>query len=91
MPLLYTNVALRNWKSFEKVGANSIYAPGMYHSSVNLDLPVAHLDLQFPLLPPLGCWPPWVSQFQLLDHMTRLRIGHGLLYRELLLICSLEH
>jgi spermidine dehydrogenase len=41
VPLLYTNVALRNWKSFEKVGANSIYAPGMYHSSVNLDLPVS--------------------------------------------------
>jgi spermidine dehydrogenase len=41
VPLLYTNVALRNWKSFEKVGTNSIYAPGMYHSYVNLDLPVS--------------------------------------------------
>jgi spermidine dehydrogenase len=41
VPLLYTNVALRNWSSFEKVGANSIYAPGMYHSYVNLDLPVS--------------------------------------------------
>jgi spermidine dehydrogenase len=41
VPLLYTNVALRNWTSFQKVGTNSIYAPGMYHSSVNLDLPVS--------------------------------------------------
>ena len=41
VPLLYTNVVLRNWKAFEKAGANSIYAPGMYHSSVNLDLPVS--------------------------------------------------
>ena len=41
VPLLYTNVALRNWKSFEKIGTNSIYAPGMYHSYVNLDLPVS--------------------------------------------------
>ncbi len=41
VPLLYTNVALRNWKSFEKAGTNSIYAPGMYHSYVNLDLPVS--------------------------------------------------
>jgi spermidine dehydrogenase len=41
VPLLYTNVALRNWTSFQKVGANSVYAPGMYHSSVNLDLPVS--------------------------------------------------
>ncbi len=31
VPLLYTNVALRNWTSFQKVGANSVYAPGMYH------------------------------------------------------------
>lgn len=41
VPLLYTNVAIRNWKSFDKVGASSVYAPGMYHSSVNLDLPVS--------------------------------------------------
>ena len=41
VPLLYTNVALRNWKSFEKAGTNSIYAPGMYHSYVNLDQPVS--------------------------------------------------
>jgi len=41
VPLLYTNVAIRNWTSFEKLAANSIYAPGMYHTYVNLDLPVS--------------------------------------------------
>jgi spermidine dehydrogenase len=41
VPLLYTYVALRNWTSFQKLGTNSIYAPGMYHSFVNLDLPVS--------------------------------------------------
>jgi len=41
VPLLYTNVALRDWKSFQKAGANSVYAPGMYHTFVNLDLPVS--------------------------------------------------
>jgi spermidine dehydrogenase len=41
VPLLYTNVALRNWTSFQKLGANSIYAPGSYHTGVNLDLPVS--------------------------------------------------
>jgi len=41
VPLLYTNVLLRNWTSFQKVGANSVYAPGMYHTGVNLDLPVS--------------------------------------------------
>jgi spermidine dehydrogenase len=41
VPLLYTNVALRNWTAFQKVGASAVYAPGMYHTNVNLDLPVS--------------------------------------------------
>ncbi|HEV3206204.1 MAG TPA: NAD(P)-binding protein [Terriglobales bacterium] len=41
VPLLYTNVALQNWKAFQKVGTNAIYAPGGYHSYMNLDLPVS--------------------------------------------------
>ena len=41
VPLLYTNVALRSWTAFEKLGACSVYAPGCYHSSFNLDLPVS--------------------------------------------------
>ena len=41
VPLLYTNVLVRNWTSFQKLGANSVYAPGMYHTGVNLDLPVS--------------------------------------------------
>ena len=41
VPLLYTNVLVRNWKSFEKMGTYSVYAPAMYHSYVNLDLPVS--------------------------------------------------
>jgi spermidine dehydrogenase len=41
VPLLYTNVLLRNWTAFQKLRANSIYAPGGYHTNVNLDLPVS--------------------------------------------------
>ena len=41
VPLLYTNVALKNWTAFQKIGANSIYAPGAYHPYLNLDLPVS--------------------------------------------------
>ena len=33
VPLLYTNVAVRNWTSFQKLGMNSVYAPGMYHTA----------------------------------------------------------
>jgi spermidine dehydrogenase len=41
VPLLYTNVALHNWTCFQKLGANSIYAPGCYHSRTRIDLPVS--------------------------------------------------
>jgi spermidine dehydrogenase len=41
VPLLYTNVALRNWKAFQKLSTNAIYCPGEYHSYMNLDLPVS--------------------------------------------------
>jgi spermidine dehydrogenase len=41
VPLLYNNVLVRNWSAFQKLGARGIYAPGMYHTSVNLDLPVS--------------------------------------------------
>ncbi len=41
VPLLYNNVLIRNWTAFQKLGANVIYAPGMYCSSVTLDLPVS--------------------------------------------------
>src|ERR1700690_726685 len=41
VPLLYTNVAIRNWTSFQKLGASAFYAPGGYHSYFKLDLPVS--------------------------------------------------
>jgi len=51
VPLLYTNVALRSWTAFQKVGASSVYAPGMYHSYLNLDLPVSMGGYEFPRHP----------------------------------------
>jgi spermidine dehydrogenase len=41
VPLLYTNVALRNWKAFQKLGTNAVYVPDGYHTYMNLDLPVS--------------------------------------------------
>lgn len=41
VPLLYTNVALRNWTAFTKVHSEYIYAPGCYHSEVTLDRAVS--------------------------------------------------
>jgi spermidine dehydrogenase len=36
-PLVYTNVALRNWRSFQKLGIHSVYAPGCYHNYLTLN------------------------------------------------------
>jgi spermidine dehydrogenase len=51
VPLLYTNVVLRDWSSFEKLGANSIYAPGGYHTHVDMDLPVSIGEYRCPRSP----------------------------------------
>lgn len=41
VPLLYSNVVLRNGTAFQKLGANSIYAPSGYHTHMDMDLPVS--------------------------------------------------
>ena len=46
VPLLYTNVLLRNSISLEKSGANAIYAPGGYHTNVDVDIPVSIAEYQ---------------------------------------------
>jgi len=35
-PLVYTNVVLRNWKAFQKLGVSNFYTPTMFHDSVAL-------------------------------------------------------
>jgi len=37
VPIVYTNVALRNWQAFVKLKAGSTYAPGSYFTNVSLD------------------------------------------------------
>ena len=41
VPIVYTNVLLRSWTAFTRLGVSSVYAPGSYHSEVSLDLPVS--------------------------------------------------
>jgi spermidine dehydrogenase len=41
VPLVYTNVALRNWRAFDKLGISSISAPGSYFTSLNLLRPAS--------------------------------------------------
>ncbi|MFN8666803.1 MAG: NAD(P)-binding protein [Gemmatimonadaceae bacterium] len=41
VPLLYTNVALRNWKALEKAKVHSIFAPAAYYFDTSMDFPVS--------------------------------------------------
>ena len=41
VPIVYTNVVLNNWHAWKKAGVSAIYAPGSYHTHLNLDLPVS--------------------------------------------------
>jgi spermidine dehydrogenase len=40
-PILYTTVALRNWKAWKKLGIGAAIAPGSYHVNAMLDFPVS--------------------------------------------------
>jgi spermidine dehydrogenase len=42
VPLVYTNVALANWRAFASLGVDRVHCPGSYHSSVKLN-PVANI------------------------------------------------
>ncbi len=41
VPMQYTNVLVRNWQPWRKLGVSSIQAPNGYHTSVALDIPVS--------------------------------------------------
>jgi spermidine dehydrogenase len=41
LPLVYTNVAVRNWQAFVKLGVHRIYSPYGYFSNIWLDFPVS--------------------------------------------------
>jgi spermidine dehydrogenase len=55
IPLVYTNVQIRNWKPFQELGLNNIYCPGGYFSSFSLDFPVSIGEYKFPSSPEESC------------------------------------
>jgi spermidine dehydrogenase len=50
-PLVYTQVLIRDWKSFERLGLESAYCPGSYHTSVRLGPPVSMGEYRCPRTP----------------------------------------
>jgi spermidine dehydrogenase len=55
MPLVYTNVQIRNWRAFQKLGIYQIYAPSAYFSNIALDYPVSMGGYKFSSSPDEPC------------------------------------
>jgi spermidine dehydrogenase len=51
VPLVYTNVALNNWRALQKAGVSHVYAPGSYWVNTFLDFPVDLGTYQAPRTP----------------------------------------
>lgn len=55
IPLVYTNVQIKNWRSFQKLGLSQVYAPGSYFSNIALDFPVSMGEYKFSSSPDEPC------------------------------------
>jgi spermidine dehydrogenase len=71
-PLVYTNVLLRHWGAFQKLGVHRVYAPGGYHVDFALDFPVSLGSYRCPVTP----------AEPMLVHMVRVPTAPGLPVRE---------
>jgi spermidine dehydrogenase len=72
VPIVYTNVLLRSWRAFAKLRLSRIYAPGCYHTALNLDLPVSVGAYRHPRTP----------EEPILLHMVRTPCSPGLPARQ---------
>ena len=83
-PLTYTNVALRNWRAFQKAGLKEYYCADSFFSNVALDFPVSMGGYEFaktpddPILVHMEFCP--TNYGSELDMISRYRLGrHQLL------------
>lgn len=51
MPILYTNVVLKNWHAFKNLGIGAAVSSGSYHPMVKLDFPVSFGGQRFAQTP----------------------------------------
>jgi spermidine dehydrogenase len=72
VPLIYTTVALKNWRAFEKLGVQNVSCPGMYHNNISLNSVVDIADYTSPKTP----------DEPMLVHMLRTPCNPGLSARD---------
>lgn len=51
IPLVYVNVALRNWRAFDRAGFHRIYSPSSFFEQMALDFPVSIGSYEFSASP----------------------------------------
>ena len=51
VPLVYTGVAIKNRRAFDKLGVYTVATPGMFHSSLGLDVAGEYRRLRVPATP----------------------------------------
>jgi spermidine dehydrogenase len=72
VPLVYTNVQLKNWEAFDKLKVRGVHCPGAFFSAVDMDFPVSMGDYKFTQKPEESC----------LIHMQYVPVGPGATARE---------
>jgi len=79
VPLVYTTVALSNWRAFQKLGTYSVYCPGSYHSSFWLNPAVDIGNYTSPKSPdePILLRMTRVPCRPGLDERSQHRMGHA--------------
>ena len=55
VPLVYSNVQLRNWSALHKLGVGRVYCPASYFSEVAMDYPVSIGDYRYTTTPAESC------------------------------------
>jgi len=72
VPLVYTNVQLRNWQAFEKLKVHEVHCPGAFFSGVQMYFPVSMGGYEFTQKPDESC----------LVHLQYVPVGPGSTARE---------
>ena len=72
VPLVYTNVQIRNSRAFEKLGVRRIKCPGSFFTTIEMDYPVSMGDYKRPASPDDPC----------VLHLERIPCGAGATARD---------
>ena len=72
VPLVYTNVQIRNSSAFKKLGVRRIKCPGSFFSTVEMDYPVSMGDYKYPSSPDAPC----------ILHLEKIPCGSGATARD---------